>query len=84
MSDGPIYLDMLRRAPEWEAPHWHHLGDRVQWRGILLRCGIDHYAGADALDPWDPGWGWDARKQSRLWRVLTPEIIRREVEEAAS
>lgn len=69
----PVYEDMLRTATGWERPHWYHIGDRVTWNGHLLRCGIDHYAGGDADDPWDPGWGWNARKRSRLWEVVVPQ-----------
>lgn len=77
MSEHPaVYQDMVRQASEWKTMHWYHIGDRVLWNGHLLRCGIDHYAGDAAVDPWDPGWGWDARKRSRLWQVVTSSEAR--------
>lgn len=65
-----VHASMKREASEWAKPHWYHQGDRVLWKGGLLVCGIDHYAGADAVDPWDPGHGWDARRRSRLWKPV--------------
>jgi hypothetical protein len=67
------YEHMVRVASGWEKPYWYHEGDRVTWKGHLLRCDVDHYAGGDADDPWDPGHGWDVRKRSRLWTVIVPQ-----------
>jgi len=39
---------------------------------MLLRCGVDHYAGAAAQHPWDPGWGW-GDGAALIWTVLTPD-----------
>lgn len=68
--DRLVHENMLRNDPAWATCKWYHVGDRVVWEGKVLRCGTDHYAGGDATDPWDPGWGWDARRQSRLWAVV--------------
>lgn len=83
-SGSFVYDDMLRSDPEWTTCRWYHLGDRVRWHGIVVRCGIDHYAGDMAVDPWDPGWGWDVRTQTRMWRVLTPGIVDKEKEREAA
>ncbi len=77
----PVYESAYRAAGPWQAPRWHHIGDRVKWCGMLLRCEVDHYAGGDANHPWDPGWGWgDAA--ACLWLVLTPEFMSAEANEA--
>ena len=67
-----LYNDAFKIAPEWRTSHWHHIGDRVKWFGMLLRCGVDHYAGGDSNHPWDPGWGW-GDGAALLWTVLTPD-----------
>lgn len=62
-------------------PHWYHIGDRVRFAGMMLRCGVDHYAGGDAVHPWDPGWGWGDGAR-HIWAVLTPEGMLAEAEAA--
>lgn len=51
---------------EWSTGHFH-LGQRVTWRGVVLVCTTDHYAGANADHPWDPGVGWPPSRAAALW-----------------
>ncbi len=74
---NPIFRDCFRDAKKWRTSHWYHLGDRVLFCGMLLRCGVDHYVGDQAKHPWDPGWGW-GDGASLLWAVLTPEWMEAE------
>jgi hypothetical protein len=67
-----IHNDAFRTAPDWKTSHWYHIGDRVKFFGMLLRCGVDHYAGSDSNHPWDPGWGW-GNGAAFIWTVLTPD-----------
>ena len=76
-----IYNDAYRHAEPWSAPRWYHIGDRVRFCGMLLRSGVDHYAGADAVHPWDPGWGW-GDGAALLWTVLTPDGMTAEADAA--
>ena len=71
-SGSFVYDDAYKNADPWHTPHWFHIGDRVKWFGMLLRCGVDHYAGHEANHPWDPGWGWNDGA-ALLWTVLTPD-----------
>lgn len=76
-----LYPDAWREAPVWKTPRWYHIGDRVRFSGMLLRCGVDHYAGDAANHPWDPGWGW-GDGAALLWTVLTPDGMSAEAESA--
>lgn len=78
---NPVYRDCWRDAPVWKTPRWYHIGDRVRFAGMLLRCGVDHYAGDQAQHPWDPGWGWGDGAR-HLWSVLTPEGMSAEADAA--
>ena len=71
-SGSFTYDDAFKTADEWETEHWYHIGDRVRFFGMLLRCGVDHYVGGSAQHPWDPGWGW-GNGAALLWMVLTPD-----------
>lgn len=60
--------DIPEEVPvDWVTPYGYDPGDRVLWRGAVLVCGVDHYAGESARHPWDPGWGWRAAKAATLW-----------------
>jgi hypothetical protein len=51
----------------WQVPNPYVFGVCVVWQGVRLLCTRDHYAGGDALHPWDPGHGWDVLKAASLW-----------------
>jgi len=76
-----IFGDAWQHAPEWRTCLWYHIGDRVRFAGMLLRCGVDHHAGQAAAHPWDPGWGW-GNGAALLWTPLTPQGMEAEAEHA--
>jgi len=75
------FRDAWRDTPKWRTPRWYHIGDRVRFAGMLLRCGVDHYCGTEAVHPWDPGWGW-GDGAALIWTVLTPEGMKAEAQAA--
>ena len=75
------YRNAFQTAVPWEVPRWYHIGDRVRFAGMLLRCGVDHYAGGESQHPWDPGWGW-GDGAALIWSVLTPEGMAAEADVA--
>jgi hypothetical protein len=79
-SGSLVYEDAFKVAPEW-AKGWFHIGDRVKWFGMLLRCDVDHYSGPDAKHPWDPGWGW-GDGAALIWAVVRPGDMAAEADAA--
>lgn len=69
----PLWLrwyDRRRSSDVWQEGSYK-LGDHARWRGVRLICCTEHYAGAQADHPWDPGWGWPAARASALWEPAT-------------
>lgn len=77
MTHGTLKPSPQKGLPEWRTGRSWDEGERCVWNGARLLCGRSHFAGDSAIDPWDPGSGWDAAKAATLWSPVSHIDARR-------